>query len=74
MAKPKDDPASSTTNTATPQPAERIVRLMPEIDRSKIEKEIQGLGAKLKWPHIPESMKDVYRSRIDELKASLKAG
>ncbi len=52
-------------------PAERIVRIMPEVDATKIEKEISGLTAKLKWTHITEALKDVYRQRIEELKAQL---
>jgi hypothetical protein len=45
---------------------------MTEAERAKLEKEIQGLTAKLRWTHIPEALKDVYRTRIDELKSKLK--
>ncbi len=65
-AKPTDPPVVETTI------AERIVRIMPELDRKKLEKEIQGLTAKLKWSHIPESLKDVYRIRIKDLEGELK--
>ena len=45
---------------------------MSDAERKQIEKEIQGLTAKLRWEHIAESLKDVYRQRIEDLKAKLK--
>ncbi len=44
---------------------------MTDAERKKIEKEIQGLGAKLKWDHLDESIKENYRLRIQSLKESL---
>jgi hypothetical protein len=43
-----------------------------DTERQQIEKEIQGLTAKLRWEHISEALKDVYRARIEDLKAKLK--
>lgn len=57
----------------TESPIERIVSLKPEVDRARIEKEIQGLTLKLKWTHIPEALKDVYKARIMELQEIFKS-
>lgn len=46
---------------------------MTETEIKKIEKEIQGLTAKLRWDHIAEPTKDRYRERIEELRELLKA-
>lgn len=46
--------------------------MIPEIDRKAIEKEIMGLLAKCRWEHMPESLKDTWRARIDELKEKLR--
>jgi hypothetical protein len=64
MTKPSNEAAVDTP--------ERLVRVIPEIDRSLLEKEIQGLNAKLNWTHIAEPLKDVYRLRITELQEKLK--
>ena len=64
LSKPSDEAAVDTP--------ERLVRVIPETDRKLIEKEIQGLSAKLKWTHIGEPLKDVYRLRITELQEKLK--
>lgn len=45
---------------------------MTDAERAQIEKEIQGLSAKLRWTHIPESLKEVYRARIAELTERIK--
>jgi hypothetical protein len=43
-----------------------------DAERKKLEKEIQGLEARLRWDHISEGMKSVYERRIDEIKMQLK--
>lgn len=40
-------------------------------DPKKLEKEAQGLTAKLRWDHVPEHLKDIWRLRIEEIKANL---
>lgn len=45
---------------------------MTEAERKKIEKEIQGLTAKLNWEHLDESLKENYRARITYLLGQLK--
>lgn len=45
---------------------------MTDQERKKIEKEIQGLSAKLRWEHMGEAIKDTWRARIEELKERLK--
>ena len=47
--------------------------MLTDAERKKIEKEIQGLTAKLRWDHIDESLKENWRARITELLAKLKA-
>ena len=44
---------------------------MTEAERKRIEKEIQGLKARLNWTHISEGVKQTYMLRIDVLKAKL---
>lgn len=45
---------------------------MTDAERKQIEKEIQGLMAKLRWSHIGDGAKAHYGVRIEELKAKLK--
>jgi hypothetical protein len=45
---------------------------MTDPDRRLLEKEIQGLKAKLKWDHISEGVKFGYALRIAELEKKLK--
>lgn len=47
---------------------------MTDAERKRIEKEIQGLEAKLRWDHISDGVKAGYQARIDELRARLKGG
>lgn len=42
-------------------------------DQTKTEKEILGLSAKLRWEHVPEHLKEVWRERIEQLKRELNA-
>jgi len=44
---------------------------MTPTDRAQLEKEIQGLTARLRWEHIGNGLKEVWRMRIEELKARL---
>lgn len=44
---------------------------MTEAERKKVEKEIQGLKAKLKWDHISDGIKQGYEARIAELEATI---
>lgn len=44
---------------------------MTDTERKQIEKEIQGLRAKLKWTHIADSVKQGYEARIAELEKRL---
>ncbi len=48
-------------------PREEAGPVMTAKERASTQKEIQGLQAKLRWPHLDESVKDVYRARIDAL-------
>lgn len=66
MTKPVD-PATPVVD-----PPERLVRMIPEMDRKMIQREIQGLMAKLRWEHMAEPLKDTWRVRIAELKERLK--
>lgn len=43
-------------------------------DAKRLAKEAQGLEAKLKWDHVPEHLKEVWRIRIEEINASLNSG
>lgn len=45
---------------------------MTDKERAKVEKEIQGLKAKLKWDHISDGIKAGYEARIEELREKLK--
>ncbi len=44
---------------------------MTDAERKRVEKEIQGLTARLRWDHISEGVKQTYALRIDELKKQL---
>lgn len=44
---------------------------MTESDHAKLEKEITGLTARLRWDHVSEAIKDVWRQRIQEIRARL---
>lgn len=44
---------------------------MTPSDRAKLEKEIMGLTARLKWDHVGDGLKEVWRQRIEEIKARL---
>lgn len=65
-------PSSGASGVVDDTP-ERLVRLLPETDRKAIEKEIRGLMAKLKWDHMAEPLKAVWRERIRELEEALRA-
>lgn len=45
---------------------------MTDTERAKLEKEIQGLKAKLKWDHISDGIKQGYEARIEEIREKLK--
>jgi hypothetical protein len=40
-------------------------------DPKKIEKEIQGLKAKLKWDHLADGVRKTYEERLAELERKL---
>lgn len=40
--------------------------------KERLQKEIQGLQARLRWVHIGEEAKDTYRKRIEYLKEKIK--
>jgi hypothetical protein len=42
-----------------------------DAEKKQIEKEIQGLKAKLRWDHISDGIKETYELRIAELQARL---
>ncbi len=44
---------------------------MTEDERIYIEKEIQGLNAKLKWDHAEETSKENWRQRLKALQERL---
>lgn len=46
---------------------------MTDLERKRLEKEIQGLTAKLEWDYVDESLKENWRQRIFELQAKIKA-
>ncbi len=56
-----------TTVAKVEVPPEEASSVLTEKDRARVQKEIQGLEAKLRWPHIEEGVKDVYRARIAAL-------
>ncbi len=57
----------------SPQPTPVVVVTDAERARRKaMEKEIMGLSAKLRWDHMAESVKDVWRARIAELEELLR--
>lgn len=45
---------------------------MTDAERKQLEKEIQGLKAKMRWDHISPGIKETYALRIAELEAKLK--
>ncbi len=45
---------------------------MTDEEKKKLEKEIQGLTARLRWDHISEGVKQTYQMRIDVLREQLK--
>jgi hypothetical protein len=45
-----------------------------EAERKKIEKEIQGLEAKLRWDHVSDGVKAGYEARIAELQRRMRDG
>lgn len=45
---------------------------MTDAERKKVEKEIQGLQAKLRWDHISDGIKVGYERRIEDLQRRLK--
>ena len=49
----------------------KIHSVLTEKERARIQKEIQGLEAKLRWPHIDDGVKDVYLARIEAQRARL---
>jgi hypothetical protein len=63
MAK-TDEPAGDTP--------ERLVRMIPEANRARLQKELLGLTAKLKWDHVSPGMKEVWQARIDAIREELK--
>lgn len=44
---------------------------MTDAERKKVEKEIQGLEAKLRWDHLSDGVKASYRERIAALQRQL---
>lgn len=46
---------------------------MTEAERKQIEKEIQGLRARLRWDHVTDGIRETYQLRIAELEAKLKS-
>jgi hypothetical protein len=40
-------------------------------ERLLLEKEIMGLTARLRWDHVSEHVKDVWRERIQEIRIRL---
>lgn len=42
------------------------------MNRAQLEKEMEGLQAKLRWTHIPEGLKETYRARIAEIRKLMK--
>lgn len=65
------DPNTTVLATAIDSFMERSER-MTDAERKQIEKEIQGLKAKLRWTHISADAKRGYEARIAELEARLK--
>lgn len=76
MAKPSSGTSGLTVMPvviADPVPTPVVV-VPPALDeRKQIEKEIMGLSAKLRWEHMDEGLKDVWRARIAELREKLGA-
>jgi hypothetical protein len=46
---------------------------MTDTERKRVEKEIMGLQAKLRWDHVADHLKETWRERIVELKERLRA-
>lgn len=46
---------------------------MTPTERAKLEKEIMGLTARLRWDHVSQSLKNVWEERIREIRARLAA-
>lgn len=44
---------------------------MTPAERAKLEKEIIGLTARLRWDHISQSLKNVWEERIREIRVRL---
>lgn len=45
---------------------------MTDLERKKLEKEAAGLRAKLRWDHMAEGLKAVWRERIAEIERMLR--
>jgi hypothetical protein len=54
-------------------PSDRFVRILPETDKRRIEKEIRGLEAKSRWTHVSTSVVKGYQARIGVLRAELES-
>lgn len=63
MTKPVDDVVET--------PIDRRVHLIPEKNKAKIEKEAQGLEAKLRWTHLSDGQKETLRIRLEALRQEL---
>lgn len=44
---------------------------MTDKERAQLKKEILGLTARLRWDHVSEAMKDVWRARIADIRIRL---
>lgn len=47
---------------------------MTDKERALLEKELVGLEAKLRWDHVGEGIKEVWRTRILEIRIKLQMG
>ena len=45
---------------------------MTDAERKKLEKEAAGLRAKLRWDHMSEGLKAVWRERIAQIEGMLR--
>jgi hypothetical protein len=65
---------SSTTGTSSVDASqERWVRIIPEKDKARMQKEIQGLKAKCKWRTTSATQLREYQLRIADLELELKS-
>ncbi len=65
---------TKSATTEAVDTVERLVRILPEKNRARLQKERQGLKARLNWTHITAEGKALIESRIAAIETDLGSG